>query len=111
VLRMSHLLKLPTVARKCDTMARQALSDGQHPLGFLRRLLEAEMASSAERAAERRLRAARLPARKTLSPPTSPSAIGTQLVRGHFVEPSRGPLAIDLFGWECPAQPAPRATS
>jgi DNA replication protein DnaC len=62
-----RVLKLPTVARECDTMARQALSDGQHPLGFLRSLLEAEMASRAERAAERRLRAARLPARKTLS--------------------------------------------
>jgi hypothetical protein len=44
-----RVLTLPTVARECDTMARQALSDGQHPLGFLRSLLEAEMASRAER--------------------------------------------------------------
>jgi len=63
----TRVLKLPTVGRECDAFARQALEDGQHPLGFLRVLLDAETAMRAEHASERRLHAARLPARKTLS--------------------------------------------
>ena len=63
----TRVLKLPTVGRECDDLARQALAEGQHPLGFLRGLLDAEIAMRAEHATERRLRAARLPARKTLS--------------------------------------------
>ena len=62
-----RLLKVPTVARESVTLARQALADGQHPMAFLRSLLEAEVATRAEHAIERRLQAARLPARKTLS--------------------------------------------
>jgi DNA replication protein DnaC len=63
----ARVLKLPTIARESDTLARQALADGQHPLAFLRAMLEAEVATRAEHATERRLHAARLPARKTLS--------------------------------------------
>lgn len=62
-----RVLKLPTIARECDALARQALADGQHPLEFLRGLLQAELSTRAEHAIERRMRAARLPARKTLS--------------------------------------------
>lgn len=62
-----RVLKVPTVARESDTFARQALAEGHHPLSFLRALLEAEVATRAEHAVERRLQAARLPARKTLS--------------------------------------------
>lgn len=62
-----RILKMPTIARECDALAREAIADGQHPLSFLRAVLEAEMATRAEHASERRLRAARLPARKTLS--------------------------------------------
>lgn len=62
-----RVLKLPTISRECDAHARSALADGQPPLEFLRGLLEAEMCTRAEHAIERRLKAARLPARKTLS--------------------------------------------
>jgi len=62
-----RVLKLPTIARECDAFARQALADGQHPLEFLRSLLQAEISTRAEHAIERRMRSARLPARKTLS--------------------------------------------
>jgi DNA replication protein DnaC len=62
-----RVLKLPTIARECDALARQALADGQHPLEFLRGLLQAEISTRAEHAIERRMKAARLPARKTLS--------------------------------------------
>jgi DNA replication protein DnaC len=63
----TRVLKLPTVGRECEELARQALADGQHPLGFLRAALDAEIAMRSEHAIERRLRAARLPARKTLT--------------------------------------------
>lgn len=63
----TRVLKLPTIGRECEALARQALADGQHPLAFLRALLDAEIATRAEHAIERRLRAARLPVRKTLS--------------------------------------------
>lgn len=63
----ARVLKLPTVARECEPLARQALAEDWPPLGYLRALLEAEVATRSEHAIERRLRAARLPARKTLS--------------------------------------------
>jgi DNA replication protein DnaC len=63
----TRALKLPTVARECDELARQSLAEGWSPLFYLRALLDAELAHRAEHAIERRLRAARLPSRKTLS--------------------------------------------
>jgi DNA replication protein DnaC len=63
----TRVLKLPTVGRECEPLARQALAEGWPPLGYLRALLDAELATRAEHAIERRLRAARLPTRKTLS--------------------------------------------
>lgn len=60
----TRVLKLPTVGRECDGLARQALADGQHPFGFLRAVLDAEIAMRVEHAAERRLRATKLPARR-----------------------------------------------
>ena len=63
----ARALKLPTVARESDALARQALSEGWGPLQYLRTLLDAELATRAERAIERRLHAARLPAQKTLA--------------------------------------------
>ncbi len=63
----TRVLKLPTVARECEPLARQALGEGWPPLGYLRALLEAELSTRADHAVERRLRAARLPGRKTLS--------------------------------------------
>jgi DNA replication protein DnaC len=63
----ARALKLPTVARESETLARQALSEAWGPLQYLRTLLDAELATRAERAIERRLHAARLPAQKTLA--------------------------------------------
>ena len=63
----ARALKLPTVARESDALARQALSEAWGPLQYLRTLLDAELATRAERAIERRLHAARLPAQKTLA--------------------------------------------
>ncbi|MDP9151164.1 MAG: ATP-binding protein, partial [Myxococcota bacterium] len=63
----ARVLKLPTVGHDCDPLARQALAEAWPPLQYLRSLLDAELATRAERAIERRLHAARLPAQKTLA--------------------------------------------
>jgi DNA replication protein DnaC len=63
----ARVLKLPTVAREADPLARQALAEGWTPLHFLRALLDAEVSARTEHAIERRLRAARLPSPKTLA--------------------------------------------
>jgi len=63
----ARVLKVPTVAREADALARQALAEGWAPLHFLRALLDAEVSARSEHAIERRLRAARLPSPKTLA--------------------------------------------
>ncbi len=60
-------LKMPTVARECRDTAQRSLTEGWHPLTYLQTLLDAEIALRTDHATERRLRAARLPARKTLA--------------------------------------------
>jgi DNA replication protein DnaC len=60
-------LKLPTIARECDTLTRQAITESWAPLWYLRALLDAEVTLRAEHAMRRRLRAANLPAHKTLA--------------------------------------------
>lgn len=63
----TRVLKLPTVGRECEALARQTLADGWPPLQYLRALLDAELAVRADHAIARRLRAARLPTQKTLA--------------------------------------------
>ncbi|WP_394820513.1 IS21-like element helper ATPase IstB [Pendulispora albinea] len=63
----TRVLKLPTVARECETLGRQSLAEGWSPLQYLRALLDAELAVRAEHAIGRRMRAARLPVHKTMS--------------------------------------------
>lgn len=60
-------LKLPTVAREFVETERRALAEAWAPGAYLHTLLDAEVATRAEHATERRVRAARLPARKTLA--------------------------------------------
>jgi DNA replication protein DnaC len=63
----TRVLKLPTIGRECEPLARQALADGWSPIQFLRAMLDAELAARTEHAIERRMRAARLPSPKTLA--------------------------------------------
>ena len=63
----TRVLKMPTVARECEPLARQALAEGWSPIQYLRALLDAELAKRTEHAIERRMRAARLPSPKTLA--------------------------------------------
>ena len=59
-------LKLPSFAREYEARARQARDDQWDYEEYLRELLEAEVLSRQQRCAERRLREAQFPDRKTL---------------------------------------------
>jgi DNA replication protein DnaC len=59
-------LSLTTIAQHYEELGREAARDGLGHVEYLRRLAEAEAAARYERSVQRRTRAARLPALKTL---------------------------------------------
>ena len=67
VLLKHHLkaLRLPTVLAECEKVAQQCATDNVDHLGFLLQLTERELLDREQRAAERRLKAARFPTVKT----------------------------------------------
>ena len=67
VLLGHHLkqLKLPTILREYDKVARECAQGGVDHLGYLLRLLELELIDRERRVVERRIRAARFPAVKS----------------------------------------------
>jgi DNA replication protein DnaC len=68
VLLGHHLkaLKLPTFVREYDKVARQCAAEGVDHVRYLLRLAELELIDREQRLVERRIRAARLPAVKSL---------------------------------------------
>jgi DNA replication protein DnaC len=68
VLLKHHLkaLKLPTVLAECEKVAARAAADHVDHLGFLLHVVELELIERERKAADRRLKAARFPAPKTL---------------------------------------------
>jgi DNA replication protein DnaC len=68
VLLKHHLkaLKLPTVQAECESVAQRAARDNADHLAFLLQLCELELIERERKAGERRLKAARFPAAKTL---------------------------------------------
>ena len=68
VLLQHHLkaLKLPTMHAACAKIAARCAADNVDHLGFLLQLCELELIDREKRAAERRLKAAKFPAIKTL---------------------------------------------
>jgi DNA replication protein DnaC len=68
VLLAHHLkqLKLPTVLREYDKLARECARDGVDHARYLLRLVELELIERERRTVERRIRAARFPAVKSL---------------------------------------------
>ncbi len=68
VLIKHHLkqLRLPTMASECDGLAEQAARDNHDHLAYLLKLTERELIERERKSAERRLKAARFPAHKTL---------------------------------------------
>jgi DNA replication protein DnaC len=68
VLLKHHLkaLRLPTVLAECEKVAQRCAADNVDHLGFLLQVIELELIERERKAAERRLKAARFPAPKTL---------------------------------------------
>jgi DNA replication protein DnaC len=68
VLLKHHLkaLRLPTMARECEKIATRCASENVDHLGYLLQVCELELIERERKAAERRLKAARFPAAKTL---------------------------------------------
>jgi DNA replication protein DnaC len=68
VLLKHHLkqLKLPTIHHECEPVAQRCARENVDHLNFLLQLCELELIDRERRAAERRLKAARFPATKTL---------------------------------------------
>lgn len=68
VLLKHHLkaLRLPTVLAECEKVAHRCAADNVDHLGFLLQVVELELIERERKAAERRLKAARFPAPKTL---------------------------------------------
>ena len=68
LLRAHHLktLKLPTFLREYDKLARQCAAEGLDHVRFLARLVELELIDRERRMIERRIKAAKFPAVKSL---------------------------------------------
>ncbi|MEQ8402663.1 MAG: IS21-like element helper ATPase IstB [Roseitalea porphyridii] len=60
------MLKLPTVLREYDKQARQCAAEGRDHVQFLARLVELELIDRERRMIERRIKASRFPATKSL---------------------------------------------
>ena len=68
ILLEHHLkrLKLPTLLREYQKVARQCATEGLDHVQFLKRLVELELSDRERRMVERRIKAARFPATKSL---------------------------------------------
>lgn len=106
VLLKHHLkaLRLPTVLAECEKVAKQCADDNVDHLGFLLNLLELELIERDRKASERRLKAARFPAPKTLDEfdfAARPSVNKPQLldlVRGDYVTKRENVLLVGPSG-------------
>ena len=106
VLLKHHLkaLRLPTVLSECEKAARQCAADNIDHLGFLLRVIELELIERERKAAERRLKAARFPAPKTLDEfdfAARPSVNKPQLldlVRGDYLTQRENVLLVGPSG-------------
>ena len=106
VLLKHHLkaLRLPTILAECEKVAKQSAADNVDHLGFLLQLLELELIERDRKAAERRLKAARFPAPKTLDEfdfAARPSVNKPQLldlVRGDYLTKRENILLVGPSG-------------
>jgi DNA replication protein DnaC len=94
VLLRHHLkaLKLPTMHSECEKVAGRCARENVDHLGFLLQLSELELVDRERRAAERRLKAAKFPCRKTLdgfdfaAQPSINNALVTELMRCVYID-------------------------
>jgi DNA replication protein DnaC len=85
-------LKLPTILREYGSVAAVCTREGQDHLAFLLRLVERELIEREQRAAQRRIKAARFPVLKTLdtfqfdAQPSINRPLVLELVRGEYLD-------------------------
>jgi len=106
VLLAHHLkaLKLPTFLREYDKVARQCAAEGTDFPRFLLRLAELELIERERRMIERRIKAARFPAVKSLDSfdfaalPSLNKALVMELARSEYVERRENIIAVGNSG-------------
>ena len=97
-------LKLPTFLREYHKLAAQCASEGADHPDYLLRLAELELIDRHQRMVERRIRAARFPAVKSLDTfdfltiPSVNKALVTQLARCEYIEHRENVIAIGNSG-------------
>jgi len=106
VLLGHHLkaLKLPTFVREYDKVARQCAAEGVDHVRYLLRLAELELIDREQRLVERRIRAARLPAVKSLDGydftalPSLNKALVLELARCEYLARRENVIALGNAG-------------
>jgi len=106
VLLQHHLkkLKLPTFQREHAKLARQCAAEGRDHVQYLLRLCELELIERERRMIERRIKAAKFPATKSLDSfdfrviPSLNKALTTQLARCEFVDRRENIIALGPSG-------------
>lgn len=106
VLLKHHLkqLRLPTMHAECEKIAARAAGDNVDHLGFLLQLTELELIERERKSAERRLKAARFPAHKTLDEfdfqarPSVNKPLMLQLIQGDYLEQRENILLVGPSG-------------
>jgi len=106
VLVKHHLkqLKLPTMHGECEKTAARAASENLDHLAFLLALCELELVDRERRAAERRLKAAKFPAHKTLdefdfkAQPSVNKPLVLELMKGDYLDARENLLLVGASG-------------
>ena len=106
VLLHHHLkaLKLPTFLREYEKVARQCASEGVDHVRYLTRLVELELIDRERRLVERRIRAARFPAVKSLDSydfaalPSLNKLLVLELARCEYIERRENVIAVGNAG-------------
>jgi DNA replication protein DnaC len=106
VLLKHHLkqLRLPTMHAECEKIAARAASDNVDHLGFLLQLTELELIERERKSAERRLKAARFPAHKTLAEldflarPSVNKPLLLALIQGEYLDQRENILLVGPSG-------------
>lgn len=106
VLLKHHLkqLRLPTILAECEKIAARAAKENHDHLAFLLQLCELELIDRERRAAERRLKAAKFPAHKTLDTfdfkarPSVNKPLVLQLVKGDYLAQRENILLVGPSG-------------
>jgi len=106
VLVKHHLktLKLPTMHNECEKTAARAAKENLDHLAYLLALCELELVDRERRAAERRLKAARFPAAKTLdefdftAQPSINKPLVLELAKGNWIDKRENLLIVGASG-------------